>query len=255
MAVSVTRLDGQNVGLRLLGQLSVDVLTLDLNTGVVTSAYFNAVDLENLQKFALSLFQIVPKTARAAAALGLVSRLCAVSPADSSALSLNASVVSSVATFTASVTASPASLILTIPFAMTGGIMPSSGGGAAPPGPGEDGSTLSVQRGEVLSLGDCVTTKTGVALKCDPSDANKMPCVGIVELVTDPDNALNCIIRCSGILTGLGGLSAGSIYFVGAGGALVLTPPNTSGDLVQAVGLAVTSTAFAVALSGVVTAR
>ena len=56
MAVSVTRIDGQNVGLRLLGQTSVSVLSLNLTSGVVTSPYLTTGDCTILQTFALRLF-------------------------------------------------------------------------------------------------------------------------------------------------------------------------------------------------------
>jgi hypothetical protein len=257
MSVSVTRIDGQNVGLRLLGQTSVQVLTLDLTTGEVGSNYLTLIDLANLEQFAIRLLPTVPVSARSAAAIGLLSRLCAISPADAATVSLSASVVSGVATLTASITASPATLIMTLPYAPSGGIMPSSGGSSSPspPTPGSDGSTISVLRGESLSIGDCVSTQTGAALKCSPSDTAKMPCVGIVERAVDPDNAANCIVRCAGLLLGLGGLTPGVVYFAGAGGSLVSTPPSTSGDRVQAVGFSVSSTALAVALSGVVSVR
>jgi len=256
MAVSLTRIDGQNVGLRLLGQTSVQVMTLNLTTGEVDSQYLTTLDLQTLRQFAQRLLATVPVSSRSAASIGLLSRLCAVSPADASTVTLSSSVVSGVATLTASITASPATLIMTLPHTTTGGVMPSSGGGGStPPTPGSDGGTISIGRGESLSIGDCVSTQTGSALKCDPADAAKMPCVGIVETVTDPDNAANCIIRCSGLLLGLGGLTPGVVYFVGFGGSLTPTPPSTSGDRVQAVGFSVSSTALAVALSGVVTVR
>lgn len=256
MAVTVTQIDGQNVGLRLLGQTSVQPLALNLTTGEVTSAYIPAETLPILQGFALKLFQTVPVSARSAAAIGLLSRLCAVSPADASTVALTATVASGVATLTASITASPGTLLLTVPYSPSGGVMPSSGGGGGAPGPGEDGSTVSVPRGEAVVLGNAVyVTNTGTAFKADASAASTMPCVGIVQEATDPDNAANCIIRCAGILTGLGGLTPGSIYFADYAGGITASPPNNSGDRVQAVGFAVSATTLAVALSGVVTVR
>ena len=257
MSVSVTRIDGQNVGLRLLGQTSVSVMTLDLTSGEVTSPYLNSMDLSALELFATRLLATVPASARSSAAIGLLSRLCAVSPADASVVTVSASVSSGVATLTASITASPATSIMSLPYAPSGGIMPSSGGGSTPtpPTPGSDGNTISILRGESLSIGDCVNTQTGAALKCDPADSAKMPCVGVVENPTDPSNAANAIVRCSGVLVGLGGLTPGLVYFAGVGGGLTSTPPNTSGDRVQAVGFSLSSTALAVALSGVVSVR
>lgn len=250
MAVSVTRLDSQNVGLRLLGQTSVAVLSLDLTTGLATSAYFGPTDLLNLQNFALSLFRVVPKTSRSAAALGLLSRLCAVSAADASTVTTSASVVAGVATLTASVTASPASLILTIPYAMTGGVMPSSGGGGGgPPGPATDSNLVNVASGEALAVGDLVAVTSGSALKTDPTVANRMPCIGIVSAVIDPATVE---VRVGGVQQGLAGLTPGRIYYAGSGGALTFPPPSTPGASSQAVGLAVSSGELVIAPSTVV---
>jgi hypothetical protein len=253
MAVSVTRIDGQNVGLRLLGQTSVSVLSLNLTSGVVTSPYLTTGDCTILQTFALRLFQTVPVSARAAAAIGLLSRLCAVSPADASTVTLSASVAAGVATLTASIAASPASLIMTLPYAMSGGIMPSSGGGGSgPPTPSNDSNLVNVTVGEPLGVGQLVATTSGVALLTNPSDPTRMPCVGMVEAVVD---ALTVTVRVAGVKTGLSGLTPGRVYFAGTGGSSTLTPSSTPGDIVQAVGFSVSSSDFAVALSGVVTVR
>ena len=88
MSVSVTRIDGQNVGLRLLGQTSVQVMTLNLTTGDVDSQYLTTQDLQTLRQFAQRLLATVPVSARSAASIGLLSRLCAVSPADASTVTL-----------------------------------------------------------------------------------------------------------------------------------------------------------------------
>ncbi len=252
MAVSVTRLDQQNVGLRLLGQTSVSVLSVDLTTGVATSAYFSGPDLLTLRQFALSIFQIVPKTSRNAAALGILSRLCAVSAADTSTVTVAASVAAGVATLTASVTASPASLILTIPYAQAGGVMPASGGGGGGGGGGADTNLVNAVPGEALAVGDWVALTTGTALKTDPTVVNRMPCVGVVEAVVD---AGTVTVRVAGVFNAAAGLTPGRIYYAGSGGAVVYPPPSASGSSSQAVGLAVSSTEIVVAPSTVIVAQ
>lgn len=253
MAVTVTRIDSQNVGLRLLGQTSVSPLSLDLTTGEVASDYLPVSDLPTLQQFALNLFQIVPKSSRSAAAIGLLSRLCAVSPADASTVSLAATVTAGVATLNASVTSSPASLILTTPFAMTGGVMPSSGGGSSPaPPPSGDSNVVNVP-GTGLGVGELVSIdSTGNAQLADCSAASHVPCMGIVDSIVD---GATISVRVSGVKTGLSGLTAGRIYFLGELGALELLPPTTPGYYVQPIGFALSSSTLAVAPSTALAVR
>jgi hypothetical protein len=254
MAVAITRLDGQNTGLRLLGQTGVNPLSLNLTTGEVTSAYLLPTDCLILQEFALTLFQIVPISARSAAALGLLSRLCAVSVADASVLTLSSTVSSGVATLIATVTASPAALVLTIPFAPSGGIMPSSGGGSTPTPPAGDSNLVDVP-GTGLAVGDLVYIDgSGDAQLSDCSDPITVtnPCVGIVESIVDPATVS---VRTGGVKTGLAGLTPGRIYYLGLAGDLSLTPPVIAGYVVQPVGFSTGSSSLAVAPSTAIFVR
>lgn len=252
MGVSVTPLDGQNVGLRLLGQTTVQPLSLNLSTGEVQSAYFSETDLEILQRFALRLFQVVPYSSRAAGAIGLLQRLCAVSPADESVLTLTATVASGVATLTAEVDFSPASLILTIPYSASGGVMPSSGGSSGGGG-GTDSNLIQVE-GYDLSPGILVwiDPATGIAEEASAADPAKMPCVGIVDSVV---NASTISVRTGGAKTAMIGLTPGKIYFVGVGGLISISAPTTPGHIVQPIGFSMTSSILAMAPSTALTVR
>ena len=252
MSVLVTQIDSQNVGLRLLGQTEVDVFSLDLTTGAVSSAFFSAPDCEILQNFALALFGVVPKTARSAAAVGLMSRLVSVSPADTSTVSVSASVVGGVSTLLASVTASPASIILTIPYSMSGGVMPGSASGAPTPPPTPDSSLIEIVLGEPLSAGDPVCLVSGSGVKARADDPSRLPAVGILESAESPTAG---VLRVAGVSAQLSGLTAGRIYFVGANGALVLAPPSISGQAVQAIGFALSNSQMTVAPSSAVAIR
>lgn len=253
MAVSVTQIDGQNTGLRLLGQTSVAALSLNLATGEVASAYLPSETLPILQQFALRLFQTVPVSSRNAAAIGLMSRLCAVSPADASTVTLSATVSSGVATLVAEIPASPATIILTVPYAPSGGVMPSSGGGGSgPPTPGNDSNLIEVP-GTGLGAGELVSIDgAGSAQLADNTDPLHLPCVGIVDSVKD---AATVVVRVSGIKTGLSGLTPGRIYFVGELGALALTPPIVPGTYVQPIGFSLSSSTLAVAPSTALAVR
>ena len=254
MAVSVTQIDGQNTGLRLLGQTSASPLSLNLTTGEVTSAYLPSETLPILQQFALRLFQTVPASSRNAAAIGLMSRLCAVSPADASTVTLSATVSAGVATLVAEIPASPATIILTVPYAPSGGVMPSSGGGggSGPPTPGNDSNLIEVP-GTGLGAGELVSLDgAGSAQLADNTDQLHLPCVGIVDSVKD---AATVIVRVAGIKTGLSGLTPGRIYFVGELGALALTPPIVPGTYIQPIGFSLSSSTLAVAPATALTVR
>lgn len=203
MPVSSVRIDGQNVGLRLLGQTSVTLLSLNLTTGDVESEFLADKDREILQSFALRLFEIVPRTARTAGALGLASRLVAVSPADGSTLTLSTTVSLGVARYIATVASSPAALIMSIPHSITGGIMPglvttnaSSGGG----GGGTD--SVEISYSGTVDVGDAVyrVPETGRVALADPSDPSKMPAVG---LVTEIKTGGKCVVQFAGPVVGL----------------------------------------------------
>lgn len=248
MAVTVTQIDGQNVGLRLLAQTSVSALSLNLTTGVVTSTYLSAETCSILREFALKLFLTVPASARAGAAIGLLQRLCAVSPADASALTLNALVTGGVATLVATIASSPGTLILTTPYAQMGGVMFASGGGGSTPSPptpsGDDTNLLEVPCFQV-PVGTIVRidSDSGDAEPADCTDIDFMPAVGVVEEIVDATHAK---VRIGGRFSGFSGLTPGKIYFVGEDGELTITPPIISGHIVQPFGFSLTETTIAV---------
>lgn len=248
MAVTVTQLDSQNVGLRLQAQTSVQPLSLNLTTGVVTSNYLPVETCALLRTFALSLFRVVPASARPSGAIGLLSRLCAVSAADASVVTLTAAVSVGVATLTATIDSSPGTLILTTPYAQTGGVMFSAGGGSTPtpPTPSGDDTNVIVVPAFDVAVGTLVRidSDSGDAEPADCRYEDFMPCVGVVETVID---ATHVAVRVSGRYTGFDGLAVGKIYYVGQSGELSLTPPVISGQIVQPFGFALTETTLAVA--------
>ena len=91
MAITALRLDGQTLGLQLdAASPSVDVLSLDITTGTVTSAYLTDVDVRNLKATVDELFALVPLASRAAGALNLLTKFAAVSSADATSVTLSA---------------------------------------------------------------------------------------------------------------------------------------------------------------------
>lgn len=128
MAISVTRLDGQNVGLRLSGgSLTTPIFSVDLSTGAVSSTVLSINDCQNLRAGALALFNLVPLAERST--ITFLNRLLTVTAADSSALSLTASIVGTVSTLVATVAGTPANLLVHLPYTPDGLLAWASGGG------------------------------------------------------------------------------------------------------------------------------
>jgi hypothetical protein len=254
MSVVTTRIDGQNTGLRLLGQTSVIPLTLDLTSGDVASDYLTATDCAILRQYALNLFQVVPKSARPAAAVGLLSRLCAVSPADASTITLTATVSLGVASLVATVASSPASLILTVPYSPSGGVMPGapSSGTPTPPTPGNDSNLVEVILGDSLVAGQPVVLVAGLAFLARADNPARVPCVGIIDSLVNEGVA---VVRVAGVTDAVGGLTEGKVHFLSDSGTIVSTPPATPGHYIQALGFALSSSTFAVAPSTALSVR
>ena len=250
MSVTITQLDGQNTGLRLTGQLSIDALSLNLTTGAVTSAYIPAENFRTLQEFALRLFAAVPTSARLAGAIGLLNRLCAVSPADASTVTLTASLVGDVATLVATIDVAPATILLTIPFAPSGGVMP--GLPAAGGGGGTDTSLATILLAEVMSPGNPVALQAGFGVLARADDPTRMPAIGVIDSLVNPVTAK---VRVAGVFGSGAGYTAGVVHFISSTGTISPTPPVTAGHLVQGIGFGIDGSTLAVAPSTALTIR
>lgn len=65
-----------------------------------------------------------------------------------------------------------------------------------------------------------------------------------VGICVQKPTSTSCRVRIAGKVEGLSGLTAGAIHYLSAAspGALVTTPPSSSGDIVQAIGFAANTT-------------
>lgn len=130
MAVNITRLDGQNVGIRLDGgSLTTPIFSVDLSSGNVTSTILTPNDCANLRAGALALFKLVPFTERST--LKFLTRLAIVVGADSSTITLTASIVGTVSTLVVTVSGTPSNLVVHLPYAPDGTISWASEGASA----------------------------------------------------------------------------------------------------------------------------
>lgn len=233
MAITSTRLDGQNVGLQLTGGSTVaNVFTVNLVTGETSSPYLTSVDLSFTQMAAQALFQFVPVGQRGTATF--LTRLITVAPADNNTLTLSISLAGDLATLVATVSATPAYLVLHIQHSISGyvawGVGVSTGGGP-PPAP-TNPFTLAANCPAGAAVGDCVYISapdvgsvTQVAT-CDPSTVAKMPAIGIIlSKATLTDCTIQRLGRVD--LTGAGfSFTGGARLFVALNGKVSQTVPS-----------------------------
>jgi hypothetical protein len=141
MAITALQLDGQNIGFQMSGgSLTVDLFTIDIASGVITSNYLNADQIRALKPVIDELFRLVPLADRASSPgniLGFLSKIVAVSAADGSAITLGISSTGPTSgIYQATVGATPAYLIMHLPYAPEGNIAWATGiaggGGSGP---------------------------------------------------------------------------------------------------------------------------
>lgn len=124
-----------------------------------------------------------------------------------------------------------------------------------PVGIGAD--TASVATSEDLAAGDIVNIYdnggTPTARKADASaaSAGKIGVGFVLAATTAPNNAT---VYFEGQITGLTGLTPGTVYFLSGAtpGALTATPPTTAGYALQKIGMAISTTMLAFEPSDVV---
>lgn len=109
-----------------------------------------------------------------------------------------------------------------------------------PTGFGAD--TVSLTTGEALTAGNLVyVAAAGTAFKADATSSTKQA-VGFV-LSSASSGASATVYFGSGLVTGLTGLTAGSIYYLSAtAGAITTTAPTGTGKIQQQVGIAANTT-------------
>ena len=129
MSVNITRLDGTNLSLEVPAPSTIDLFTLDLVVGTVTSAYLPQAWLDLLTERAKVLFTAIDVTERAVGSLNLMQRLLNVSALDDSTLSLSSTVPAPGFATLRIVAAgvAPAHIIVNLPHSMTGGVAVAGG--------------------------------------------------------------------------------------------------------------------------------
>ena len=250
MAITATRLDGQNVGLHLTGGSTVvNVLSVNLLTGEAASAYLTSVDLSIVQSAAVALFQTVPEGQRATSTF--LTRLVTVAPADGNTITLSISTVGDIATLVATLSATPASIILHIQHSISGyvawGVGFATGGGPPPPASSDKTFAANCLAGD--AVGACVYI-SGASVgavpqvrTCDPSNETKMPAVGIIVSKASATDATVQRFAIADLSASAAVLVPASRAWVGFAGLPVTTVPTAGASpsgyvMLQTVGVA-----------------
>jgi hypothetical protein len=101
-------------------------------------------------------------------------------------------------------------------------------------------STYTFIVAPAIAINDPVyVSATNTAALADATSVTTAPCVGFV---TSKPTATSAIVQTNGFLTGFSGLVAGDTYFLAVGGGITTTPPNTVGNIIQKLGIAISST-------------
>ena len=111
------------------------------------------------------------------------------------------------------------------------GVPPAAGVAGAVPAPGET-TYPSIPAGTpVAQSGDGL-------IAADAGDAAKMPCIGFYA-----GTGTN-LVKSSGTITGLSGLTVDALYYVAVGGGLTTVDPVNPTEIVQLVGKGATTTSL-----------
>jgi len=157
MAVIPSSLDGQTIGFSITAPTTtVDVLSLDIVSGAVTSAYLTDEEIRNLKPAVDALFSLVPSGQRAAGAVSLLQRLVTIAPAAAATISQAAvNTAGDVYALRVTVSATPSQIVAHLPFSADGTI-------AWAPASDElgDGTVRQVSTGTGLTGGPITVTGT-----------------------------------------------------------------------------------------------
>lgn len=111
------------------------------------------------------------------------------------------------------------------------GIPPAAGVAGAVPAPGETTYPGILAGTPVAQSGDALVA-------ADAGDPAKMPCIGFYA------GSTTNLVKSSGTVDGLSGLTIDALYYVAVGGGLTAVEPTEPGEVVQLVGKGATTTSL-----------
>lgn len=109
------------------------------------------------------------------------------------------------------------------------GLPPSAGVAGAVPAPGEASYPGIAAGTPVAQSGDGLVA-------ADAGDPAKMPCIGFYS------GSSTNLVKSSGTIDGLSGITVDALYYVAVGGGLTTTEPSDPGEIVQLIGKGATTT-------------
>jgi len=121
------------------------------------------------------------------------------------------------------------------------GVLTNDGAGVLTWGAGGGGSpTYTYACPSGVAVNDVVyLSGAGAVDKADKTSASTAPAVG---MVTSKPTGTSCVVQASGKVSGLVGLTAGAYYYLGTTGTISTSVPTTSGEQVQLIGYAPSTT-------------
>lgn len=103
--------------------------------------------------------------------------------------------------------------------------------------------TISATAGEALNAYDLVYLKSdGKIYKADAGATNKQPCIGFVK--ASVASAATGTVYFDGAVTGAGFTQGQPVYLSATAGASTATAPSTTGQIIQQIGIAFSTTQF-----------
>lgn len=106
---------------------------------------------------------------------------------------------------------------------------------------------VSKTAGEAIAVGDVlVLNSSGEVVKADISTSALSKVIGLATSAAASGASVS--VRLGGMMSALSGLTAGSRYFLAAGGTLSTSSPTTSGEYIVQVGYAASATELVVSL-------
>lgn len=110
-----------------------------------------------------------------------------------------------------------------------------------PVGIGAD--TQAITTSEALAAGDIVNIHASTGAKARKGDATAAGKKGVGFVLASVSSGASATVYFEGTITGLTGLTAGAEYFLGTTpGVPTATPPTGSGNVIQSIGFATSTT-------------
>lgn len=105
--------------------------------------------------------------------------------------------------------------------------------------------TASIETSDDLSAGDFVNIHDATGIKCRLADNGSSDTEAVGFVLASTTTGQNATVYFEGTNTQVTGATVGAIMYLGTAGAVVASPPTGTGDIVQKIGRAISTTSIA----------